>query len=159
MHNWPLFSIIVKFFVSKVRSISLVNRKQFVRLSMSNEFTQDNVYDPRNRPKPSLTLSFTAVYGVWIAHLVVIVLRPFFVVSYTVGNCRRWPENGVSDRLRSFTIRWNTAVIRSLPNESNTIKNARLRPRLIDLGRSKNCKPVGLDFGYICAVAICLDFL
>jgi hypothetical protein len=64
----------------------------------------------------------------------VIVLRPFFVVSYTVSNCRRRSENRVSDRLRSFTIRWNTAVIRSLPNESNTIKNGRLRPRLIDLG-------------------------
>ncbi len=40
------------------------------------------------------------------------VLRPFFVVSYTVSNCRRRSENGVSDRLRSFTIRWNTTVIR-----------------------------------------------
>jgi hypothetical protein len=37
-------------------------------------------------------------------------------------------------RLRSFTIRWNTAVIRSLPNEWNTIKNGRLRPCLIGLG-------------------------
>jgi hypothetical protein len=38
-------------------------------------------------------------------------------------------------RLRSFTIRWNTAVKRSLPNGSNTIKNGRLQLRLIDLGR------------------------
>jgi hypothetical protein len=36
-------------------------------------------------------------------------------------------------RLRSFTIRWNTAVIRTLLNEWITIKNGRLRPRLIDL--------------------------
>jgi hypothetical protein len=72
--------------------------------------------------KPSRVLSFTAVYGVYIAHLVVIVLRPFFVASYTVSNFRRRSENGVFDRLRSFTIRWNTAVIQSLPNESKTIK-------------------------------------
>ncbi len=39
------------------------------------------------------------------------VLRPFFVVPYTVSNCRKEPENRVSDRLRSFTIRRNTAVI------------------------------------------------
>jgi hypothetical protein len=39
------------------------------------------------------------------------VLRPFFVVPYTVSNCRKRPENRVSDRLRSFTIRRNTAVI------------------------------------------------
>jgi hypothetical protein len=63
----------------------------------------------------------------------VIVLRPFFVVSYTVRNCRKRPENGVSDRLRSFAIRWNTAVIRSLPNECNAIKTGPLRPRLIHL--------------------------
>jgi hypothetical protein len=54
--------------------------------------------------------------------------------SYHDRFCRRRPENGVSDRLRSFTIRWNTTVRRSLPNESNLIKNGRLRPRLIDLG-------------------------
>jgi hypothetical protein len=39
------------------------------------------------------------------------VLRPFFVVPYTVSNYRKRPENRVSDRLRSFTIRRNTAVI------------------------------------------------
>jgi hypothetical protein len=67
--------------------------------------TQDNDYDRRKRQTPSRILSFTAVYGVSIDHLVVIVLRPFFVVPYTVSSCRKRPENEVSDRLHSFTIR------------------------------------------------------
>jgi hypothetical protein len=71
---------------------------------------QNNYYVRGKLPKPSRILSFTAVYGVSIAHLVVIVLRPFFVASYTVSNCRRRPENGVSDRLRSCTIRCNTVT-------------------------------------------------
>ncbi len=101
---------------------------------LSTLFSQDKDYDHRNRQTPSRMLSFTSVYAVSIDHLVVIVLRPFFVVSNTVSNCRKRPENGVSDCLRSFTIRRNTAAIRSLPNESNTIKNGRSSSRLIDLG-------------------------
>jgi len=64
----------------------------------------------------------------------VIVLRSIFVLTYTFSNCRRRPKNGVSDRVRSFTIQWNTTVIWSLLKESTTIKNGRLRPLLIDLG-------------------------
>ncbi len=79
-----------------------------------------------------------------------IVLRPFFFVSYTVSNCRRRPENRVPNRLRSFTIRWNTAVIRKLPNESNTIKNSRLRPRLIDLGATIIITKTQLEFLFNC---------
>ncbi len=47
-------------------------------------------------------------------------LRTFFVVPDTVSNCRKRPENRVSDCLRSFTIRRNMAVILRLWNESNT---------------------------------------
>ncbi len=39
-----------------------------------------------------------------IEHLVVIVLRPFFVVLYTVSNCRKRPANGVAGRLRPRLI-------------------------------------------------------
>ncbi len=60
----------------------------------------------------------------YIAHLVVIVLRPFFVVD---GLKREYPI--VYAHLRYDEIR-------SLPNESNRIKNGRLRPRLIDLGNN-----------------------
>jgi len=34
------------------------------RAATSSGFTQDNDYDHHNRQKPSLILSFTAVYGV-----------------------------------------------------------------------------------------------
>jgi hypothetical protein len=55
------------------------------------------------------------------------VLRTVFVVPYTVSNCRKSPENRVSDRLRSFTTRWNTTVILRIWNESNT---TRKRPEM-----------------------------
>jgi hypothetical protein len=41
--------------------------------------------------------------------------------------------NRASDHLRSFPIRWNTAVIQSLPKGRNTIKNGRLQPGLSNL--------------------------
>ena len=43
-----------------------------------------------------------------------------FCRRITVSNCSKRPENRISDRLRSFTVRWNTAVIQSIWNESNT---------------------------------------
>jgi len=58
----------------------------------------------------------------YLTRFICAVLRPVFVVPYTVSNCRKSPENRVSDRLRSFTIRWNTAVILRIWNESNTTR-------------------------------------
>ena len=56
----------------------------------------------------------------YLTRFISTVLWPLFVVGYTVSNCSKRPENRVSDRLRSFTVRWNTVVIWSIWNESNT---------------------------------------
>jgi len=40
--NVPLFSIMVKSFLSKARSISLISRKQFLGLPMSDELRSRN---------------------------------------------------------------------------------------------------------------------
>ncbi len=41
----------------------------------------------------------------YLTRYICAVLRPFFVVPYTVSKCRKRPENRVCDSLRSFTTR------------------------------------------------------
>jgi hypothetical protein len=64
-----------------------------------------------------------------------LVFVPFVATQDNEYDRRKRPENAVSDRLRSiYDMMKYTAVIRSLQNESNTIKSGRLLPGLIDLG-------------------------
>jgi hypothetical protein len=93
---------------------SIYNTRSFTSYALCRRSSFKN-FDP-GQLDPAVNDRFLS----YLTRFIGAVLRPFFVVPYTVSNCRKRPENRVSDRLRSFTIRRNTAVILRLWNESNT---------------------------------------